>query len=180
MKSYIEFVRRAYAALSELYEIDSGNMYGIFAEGPVKQTYSQNQEYAILRNEYAELFIVIIQNHLELLEISDAEYQVENSNLYPNEVKIVHSCYPKNLRRWLSGTISRKKKCRIEFCVLVWCHAIGWNLLLDDQNEKQYKCRQDLERICADYLPKGDVKEKEISFEMLWKASTEAYFSSFR
>ena len=99
----------------------------------------ENYEYAVLRNEYAELFAMVIQNHLELLEISEDIYQVVHSKLYLYGVKIVHSCYEKNLRRWMSGTISRKK-CKIEFCVFTWCNAIGWNLVLDEQNEKKYKC----------------------------------------
>ena len=92
------------------------------------------------------------------------------------EVKIEHSCYPKNVRRWLSGTISRKKKCRIEFCVLVWCHAIGWNLYSNKQNEKLNQCQQKLKTICMDYLVKEDMLDKELSFEMLWNASKCAYY----
>ena len=98
---------------------------------------------------------------------------VKHSVLYPSEVKIVHSCYPKNIRRWLAGTINRKRKCRIEFCTLVCCYAIGWDLSLEDENLELTKCRQALWEICINYL--SNVDKKEVSFEMLWRISDCAY-----
>lgn len=204
MKKYTEFVNKTYKTITELYEVNNNGMYAIFAEGSSEPLYSPNQEYAILRNEYAKVFVSIIQTHSELLEISDTEYQLKHSptqihlnnfikkishdmdedistplNFIKNfqeEVKISHSCYPKNLRRWLTGTISRKKKCRLEFCVLVWCHAIGWNLSENNfQDEKLNRCQQKLKSICMDYLSQEDISNNDMSFEILWKASTYAY-----
>ncbi len=180
MKKYTEFVKRTYTTIAELNERYHGSIHAVFAEGPNKKSYSQNQEYAILQNEYANVFVTVIQNHLDLLGISDTEYQVKSSKFYLNEVKIEHSCYPKNIRRWLSGTISRKKKCRIEFCVLVWCHAIGWSLLQEEQDEKLNQCQQKLKMICMDYVSENGILSEAMSFELLWKASTFAYYNSFQ
>lgn len=181
MKSYTQFVQKTYATITELYKMDIICMYRIFTEGVNEKFHSQNQEYAILRNEYAKVFVSVIQNHLELFEISDTDYQLRylNSEKYGHESRITHSCYPKNIRRWLRGTVSRKKKCRIEFCVLVWCHAIGWSLSENKYNTDLSRCQQKLKEICMEYLPKDDILSKEISFEMLWNASKVAYKDSF-
>ncbi len=181
MKTYTEFVQRIYQVIVDLYQVEQGMGLRIFAEGSGENLYSGNQEYAILRNKKAEIFITVIQNHLELLGISEEMFHVKHSMLYPSEVKITHSCYPKNMRRWLSGTVSRKKKCRIEFCVLVYCHAIGWDLSLKEENSELVKCRQELWKICMDYLSDVDkqyfmeLNKKEVSFEMLWRAGSFAY-----
>ena len=135
-------------------------------------------ECAVLRNDNAKVFVSVIQNHSKLLGISDMEYQLQQSKIYPVEVKIRHSCYPKNVKRWLSGTVSRKKRCRLEFCVLVWCHAAGWSQMPDEKNMVLKKCREDLQEICMDYLPQKEKIYQEFTFEMLWKASSSAYYHS--
>ena len=188
MKAYTEFIKRTYNEIESLYKVQESQMYGIFAEGLKYRLPNNHQECAILRNEEARVFVAVVQKHLELLEISDTEYQLKHSLIedcfeqlskeVKNDVKITHSCYPKNLRRWKNGTISRKKKCRIEFCVLVWCHATGWSLYPNKENEKLNTCRQNLKKICMDYLPQEDISKKELSFDILWKASMSAYCRS--
>ena len=189
MKKYTEFVKRTYDEIAKLYEGQEENICGVFAEGVQYRLQKNHQECAILLNEEARMFVAVIQKHLELLEISDTEYQLKHSSMRSCfhqlskegkvDVKITHSCYPKNLSRWKNGTISRKKKCRIEFCVLVWCNATGWSLSSDRGNEKLNNCRQNLKNICMDYLPQEEILQKEFSFDMLWKASRAAYCQSF-
>ena len=189
MKKYTEFIKRTYDEIAKLYEGQEENICGVFAEGVQYRLQKNHQECAILLNEEARVFVAVVQKYLELLEISDTEYQLKHSPIQgrfkqfskagKEEVKIAHSCYPKNLRRWATGTVSRKKKCRIEFCVLVWCHANGWSLLPNKENEKLNTCRQNLKKICMDYLPQEDILQKELSFDMLWKASRAAYCQSF-
>lgn len=138
--------------------------------------YSGTQEYAVLRNEYARFFFDAVCNHAEILGIQREDFILKSSLIYPDEVKLVHSCYPKNIRRWLNGTISRKKKCRVEFCILVWCHATGWNSnVITDTKLK--KCQDRMKDICSRYI---EVDEGiPFSVELLWKAASSAYEQSY-
>ena len=102
MKAYTQFVIKMFECLSELYQADEKRMKIIFSEGKDFLTYSHHQEYSVLQNEYARLFVSIIQSHAELFHINNQQYQLEQSGIFSDEVKIIHSCYPKNLRRWLS------------------------------------------------------------------------------
>ncbi len=179
MKLYTDFVNRVYGVISELYGLEGSKMLMVFAEGFNNPISLQSQEYATLRNKYAEVFLEVITQHADLLGISNTEYKLQQSAFYSDEVKIPHSCYPKNVKSWLSGRISRKKKCRIEFCGLIWCHAMGWNIMSDTKEAKIYECKQKLREICSDYLPKEDVENNECTFEMLWKASLYTYKKSY-
>ena len=176
MKAYTQFVIKMFECLSELYQADEKRMKIIFSEGKDFLTYSHHQEYSVLQNEYARLFVSVIQSHAELFHINNQQYQLEQSGIFSDEVKIIHSCYPKNLRRWLSGTVGRRK-CRTEFCVLVWCHAIGWNGASDCPKNRLEKCRERMRMICMEYLP--DWRESaDFSIEMLWAAANAAYQAS--
>ena len=181
MKPYTEFITRIYTCIVGSFESNGKHVAEVFAEGPDERSYSGSQEYAILKNEYAKLFKSEVQKNLDLFELSGNEFQLEQSKIYPTEVKLLHSCYPKNIRRWLSGTISRKKKCRIEFCVLAWCHSIGWNMVSDDHALKKLrKCQREIAEICKDYICVEQASEPEYSISLLWKASTNAYRRSYR
>lgn len=171
-KVYTEFVKRTYGAICELYGLEGSPMLRVFAEGPDNPEYSQSQEYVVLKNKYAVTFFSVIMQNSHFTGIPSTEYKLQKSLLCPDEVKISHSCYPKNMRKWLSGQLSRKKKCRLEFCVLVWCHAVGWSILPDYDEPKLFKCRQKLREICLDYLSEDDINNKDCTFEMLWKASS--------
>lgn len=171
-KVYTEFVKRTYGAICELYGLEGSPMLRVFAEGPDNPEYSQSQEYVVLKNKYAVTFFSVIMQNSHFTGIPSTEYKLQKSLLCPDEVKISHSCYPKNMRKWLSGQLSRKKKCRLEFCVLVWCHAVGWSILPDYDEPKLFKCRQKLREICLDYLAEDDINNKDCTFEMLWKASS--------
>ena len=95
MKAYTQFVIKMFECLSELYQADEKRMKIIFSEGKDFLTYSHHQEYSVLQNEYARLFVSIIQSHAELFHINNQQYQLEQSGIFSDEVKIIHSCYPK-------------------------------------------------------------------------------------
>lgn len=171
-KVYTEFVKRVYGVICELYGLEGSKMLMVFAEGPDNPIYTQSQEYVVLKNKYAVAFMAVVMGNLKMAGISGSEYKLQKSLLCPDEVKISHSCYPRNMRKWLSGQLSRKKKCRFEFCVLIWCHATGWSLLPDYNDAKLCECRKKLRDICSDYLPEEDINDKDCTFGMLWKASS--------
>lgn len=51
----------------------------IFSEGKDFLTYSHHQEYSVLQNEYARLFVSVIQSHAELFHINNQQYQLEQN-----------------------------------------------------------------------------------------------------
>lgn len=175
MKPYTEFVMKVFDCVSESF-VTQENKLRIFAEG-VNSNYSGSQEYAILRNDAARLFHSVLSKNAEVFNADLSDFRLKESSIYPEEVKIVHSCYPKNLRRWLNGTISRKKSCRIEFCVLAWCHVVRWDASFEEERVERYDpTQQKLLCICNEYLGSQD---KQLSVDLLWKASCNTYRRSF-
>lgn len=173
-KPYTTFIIDVFTCITN-YLFDSKNSLKTFAEGH-NSIYSCCQEYAVLRNSDAMLFYSVFCKHQLLFNIDINEHQLSKSSYYPDEVKLIHSCYPKNIRRWLNGTISRKKICRIDFCILVWCHASGWSDTTD--NNTFIQCQKELSNICSKYLEIPT--PPTFSMELLWKASSSAYEQSFR
>lgn len=105
------------------------------------------QEIAFLRGDDAKLFIDIIHDNADIFGICKDEFVLTIPKSKLSMVKYSHSCYPKNVRRWLSGTLSRKKKCRVEFIVLIACWAIGWKR--DMSMDADYvECRRELMHVC--------------------------------
>lgn len=174
--SYACFVSQLYECIKEN-SLSEQFSLSVFAEGPdaLKQEHSGTQEYAILRNEYARTFADVMNNECFQQFTNRRKYVVKKSLLKAGEVTISHSCYPKNLRRWMSGTaLSRKKKCRAELCALVWC----WFFWIEEINPRVDK--QALEKafldICHEYTEEGDLFQPEV----LCKASDCAYRQTLR
>ena len=176
IKPYTSFVIEVFNCIAE--DVGKyGNSLNVFAEGRKKENYSGSQEYAVLRNAEARLFHSVLCDHADVFGLDMAGRPIKVSKIYEDETKITHSCYPKNVRRWLNGTISRKKICRIDFCVLAWCHAAGWNPSFDLERIESYNsCQKKLVEICNGYL---GTQERILSIDLLWKASMEAYLQSF-
>lgn len=176
IKPYTKFVNETYQCVIRALD-PKEKAARIFCEDPDQSLSSGSEEYAILRNDYARFFFDTISNNEDLLGITKEEFELKVSPIYPDEIKLVHSCYPKNLRRWLKGTVSRKKRCRIEFCVLVWCHAVDWKKE-PASDRKCDICRKQITEICRNYI---EIDRSDLfSFEMLWKASSAAYEQSYR
>ena len=127
MSLYSDYVTKIYTCIKEASD-NQKFTFSVFAEGPdaLKREYTGAQEFVILRNNYARLFVDVMNSHF--YDVSGGmTYTLKESLFRPQEVSASHSCYPKNLRRWMrGGTISRKRKCRAEFCALAWCWYSGW------------------------------------------------------
>jgi len=175
MKAYTEYVNQVFTCISNLFPSQE-KKWNIFAEGPV-DILSATPEYAILRNENADMFCSLIKQNADLFGIQPSDYEPVSSPLYPSEKKIVHSCYSKNIRRWMQGTVSRKKTCRVEFCVLTWCHVQNWNRPIEkEQEEKFLAAKKVLLQICNKFL---HTQYTQLSIELLWQTSSAAYNNSF-
>lgn len=119
---YAAFVTRSLEQIFPLMEVPT---LGCFAEGGCAPTPCP-PDYAALRGDKALFFLQLLHRNKTLLGIDPADYSLQHSLLPDAPVRYVHSCYPKNLRRWMTGTVSRKKKCRVEFAVLLTCWTVGW------------------------------------------------------
>lgn len=173
VKPYTAFITDVFNCISQ-YFFDSRNPLIAFAERD-KTIYTGSQDCAVLRNTDALLFYSVFCDNNDLFSIDIDERLLKKSSIYPDELKIMHSCYPKNIRRWLNGTISRKKICRIDFCILVWCHACGWNNFSNENILLQ--CQNDLANICTKYS--DSAAPLSFSIKSLWEASSWAYDHSF-
>lgn len=125
--SYACFVKDVYECIKR-YSADDAFSLSAFAEGPeaLKPGHSGTQEYAVLRNDYARLFFDTVSALEKQYMPESRAHKLEESRLMPGEVRITHSCYPRNLRRWMNDTISRKQRCRAELCALIWCWYASW------------------------------------------------------
>ena len=119
---YAAFVTRS---LEYIFPLMEAPTLSCFAEGGRRQPACLG-DYAVLRDEQALYFLKLLHRNSGLLGIDPADYPLQRSLLRGDCVKYPHSCYPKNLRRWMQGTVSRKKKCRVEFAVLLTCWVVGW------------------------------------------------------
>lgn len=90
MKAYTKFVNQVFTCISDLFP-NRAKELDLFAEGS-EQVYSSMQEYAVLRNENADLFCSLITQYTELFEMPQSDYQPIYSPIYPSERKITHSC----------------------------------------------------------------------------------------
>ena len=127
------------------------------------------QDTAMLLNDSAEFYVQVIHQNQRLFQIDPNEYVITRSIARKDEKQYIHSCYPKNVRRWLQGTLSRKKKCRVQFCTFLYCWAVGWGM----PEEKHRKCQQELNRICRLHFP--DIPEDMVFLPLLWMSLEAVY-----
>lgn len=169
---YADFVKSFYDCIRKYSNCPEFSL-AVFAEGPIalKDGYSGSREYVILRNEYARDFFAVMENYKFLHAPYGNEHVLEKSKIYPDQVKITHSCYPKNLSRWMNGTLSRKQKCRADYCALVWCWYSFWLEEINPDLDKN-ALKEELLNICHKYSEYGEC----FSIDIFWHACTFAYW----
>lgn len=147
----------------------------VFAEGPsaLDVSHTGSQEYALLRNTYAKDFYDVIATNPQLYAPNINFCRLEESRILPGEVKVTHSCYPKNIRRWMKGVLSRKQRCRAEFCALIWCWYKYWMKDICPKVDMD-EFGQSLLSICLKYSTFGDA----FSMDVLWNSCTAAYWKT--
>lgn len=175
MREYAMFVKGIIEAISEA----KGSNLSLtdFAEGPFSGEFCTTlQDAAMLTGENAYLFYLIVHNCVKIFDMELADFPVEYTRLVPIQEKYLHSCYPKNLRRWMEGTLPRKKKCRVELVVLTACWASGWSNPIKETQDC-ILCRSKITNLCAGILHTKvpEASDMESFVRLLWKASQEAY-----
>ncbi len=193
-KDYTRFVKAVFTCITQEKAGDPKRAVRYFAENDISAP-NQEQDSASLWDKDAELFLrfwkreapkhwldpnersmVSWRNYKEYILFKGPE-EIMSSRLDNNKhgKHLKHSCYPKNIRRWLAGTISRKKINRLDFCILAWCHTIEWKHSAFNTAEPYTQCQKKILEICNEY---AGTAEKVLSLDLLWEASTKAYLKS--
>lgn len=167
---YSEYVTEIYNAITEVMPSGSRSLLTFAAGEPSR---NETNESAYLRNEKALFFYNVLVSNAELFQIDTSNIVLHHSLLFRDEVAIKHSCYSKNLRRWMKGQLPRKRRCRAEFAVLAYCWASAFG------TEKQFSdnhllCKKKIREICY-YVLNETYSEDCSLLELIWHASCNAY-----
>lgn len=164
---YTELVKELFDCISVLFPTRKKFLF--FAEGEEGISCSGLQEFSCLRGEKAQFFVDTIEKYAFLLNVDSGDFLIQHSRCFGK--KYYHSCYPKNVRRWTERTVSRKKKCRVEFITLIYCHAMEWGK--EPISQKNVDCQKHLMKICQNTLQnEGNIHEL---FPALWFALEKVY-----
>lgn len=169
--AYSEFLTDIYSAITEIMPTDSTSLL-TFASGEISK--NETNEIAYLRNEKALYFYKNLLSNSELFQIDPSTVILQRSLLFSDEIAIRHSCYAKNLRRWMNGQAPRKRRCRADFAVLSYCWITAFGS--DKQYQLDYQlCKSAVKQICRNIIPDSEFNLHLLN--MIWLASTKAYFS---
>lgn len=176
MKPYNTLVSKLFDAVRPFCTLPNKSPLVVFAEGPDSTGGDSVQDYPVLKDDTAEYFIGIVHDYARtVFEIDAAQFTLKQSHsslLRKGSYKksIAHSCTPRNLRRWMNNTNGRKKRCRVELCVLIYCWAVDWDSE-NNSDEAHRDCQEKILSICSQTL--GDDKERTL-IDSLWKAIQKA------
>ena len=176
MKPYNILISKLFDAVRPFCTLPNKSPLVVFAEGPYSTDGNSVQDYPILKDDMAEYYIGIVNENAEpVFKIDAAQFTLKQSHsslLRKGSYKksIAHSCTPRNLRRWMNTTNGRKKRCRVELCVLIYCWAVGWES--EGNSDKAHReCQETILSICSQVL--GDDEERTL-IDSLWKAIQKA------
>ena len=109
-------------------------------------------DYAVLRDHYASFFMETLGRYAAYAPVSMDRHRLQLRHVQPGGApRYAHSCYARNLRRWMNGTLSRKHVCQTEFDVLCVCWALGWGGKYP--TEAAATCRGAMIRACRAAYP---------------------------
>ena len=169
---YSLFVSRVIDSIYKAIDRPRKNL-SCFGEGRTQSKTSTLQDYSALSGSRAEYFLALLEENSDIFDININDYKSVASSV--TDIKYPHSCYPKNIRRWIKGTLSRKKKCRVEFVAIAVCWSLGWG----EDSEEFSDCRRDIVNVCGDILGEN-VADTELSrralTELMWHTCDKCYF----
>lgn len=170
-EEYTQFINEIFDAIKPVLPAKM-HPYTAFSEGPGRTELLSSQDNAVLRRDPAVFFLKSIRKNSALFNIDRNKYKAKRSITVELErtVSYNHSCYPKNIRRWMNGTIPRRKKSRVEFCALVYCWAVGWSSS-SAIDEAHLSCQTQLRTICKKY---GTPFNQDL-IEVLWTTFDSLY-----
>ena len=180
MKPYNILVKKLFNAVSSFLSLPNHNPLVVFAEGPDVTDGNSTYDYSILKDDRAVFFIKIVCENAELFKTNESLFSIRKScssflRKTSYQLSYAHSCTPRNLRRWMNNTVGRKKRCRIELCVLIYCWAIGWGSE-DAKDEIHRECQKKISVICNQVLQENYTNKPLI--QSIWGALEKAYIDS--
>lgn len=170
--NYSQFVSSIYSVITGLMPPGSKNLLTFAAGGKSVNGLSDS---AFLRNEKALYFYNVLKSGSELFQIDTSEITLHRTLFFHDEVSIDHSCYPKNLRRWMKGQVPRKRRCRADFAVLTFCWITAFGSDMKDRKE-YVSARDQVRQICRQILPEEICGDSAPLLELIWLASGYSYF----
>jgi len=172
--NYSEFVTQIYNAITYVMPSNTRSLLTFASGGDPEH---ETNETAYLRNEKALFFYNVLVSNSELFQIDQSTVFLQQSLLFRDEIAIQHSCYGKNLRRWMNGQIPRKRRCRAEFAALAysWANAFGTN---QQQDEKYLLCRDRIRMLCQSYTNQFDLGSHTL-LGLIWNASCNSYIAQY-
>ena len=134
-------------------------------------------DHALLSNNKAYIFYAVLISHSEMFGIDPTSIRMRHSQIMPEEISVRHSCYSKNLNRWMNGQKSRKTISRAEYVTLLYCWTMNWF----DASPLDYihiNCYDNLKQLCTN-LVRYEKTDNTNLLSLLWAASIECYESSY-
>ena len=141
--NYTSFISELFHCIEPLLPAQRNPLVAFCSAMPIESGWCI-QDSALLMNDCAEFYLRVIRKNKDVFQIKAENYMSTPSLIRKGETRYNHSCYPKNVRRWLQGTLSRKKECRVQFCTFLYCWATGWG----NPGVEHEKCQQ-----ARDYQP---------------------------
>lgn len=183
MNAYSTFINDTFSIISAVLP-SSGNKVLAFSYGEnnihrtneIKLPSSLMSDYASLTNSKAALFYALTISHADMFGVDHSNIKLEKHKLYTDSISIHHSCYSKNLRRWMNGQKSRKALNRLEYIVLVYCWSIDW-YGVGYMDQSHILCRNELVSLCKRILGKTDFSCRLL--DLLWYASCKSYADAY-
>ena len=168
--NYTSFISELFHCIEPLLPAQRNPLVAFCSAMPIESGWCI-QDSALLMNDCAEFYLRVIRKNKDVFQIKGENYMSKPSLIRKGETRYNHSCYPKNVRRWLQGTLSRKKECRVQFCTFLYCWATGWG----NPGVEHEKCQQELRKICKSYFP--EVSEELDLLSLFWTTLETVYMS---
>ena len=171
-KSYSEFVTLVIESLAPAFPADLA-LLPAFTATEIKGVVP-SADSATLRAAKAESFAQVGSHVCTQMGLDESSY-VTYPSLANGIALIDHSCYTRNLRRWISGTLPRKRKSRADFAILAACWSYAWFDQTASLNLYS-KIQDDIENLVYSIVPDCEIEATTESLAIaLWTAGLRAY-----
>lgn len=135
----------------------------------------------LLKGSDGAFFYVLAARNAEVFGFEPSEFELK-CGLASNTPYVEHACYRRNLQRWAgvdgdSPTLPRKKRCRVDLCLMACCWALGFGR--GEYSHLVEPACTKLLSLCAEFV--GEVDSPANDGELLslvWLASSAAYRGS--
>lgn len=171
--TYDVFVRELLDALSPV--LPSGVSPELSFSGTMVDGLRPDPDSAVVGGRRAATFLMTATLASEVTGVSPNEYRVTRS-LITDVPLVAHSAYARNLRRWESGTLPRKRRARSDLVIVATCWVVGWEDGRDAEADAMTMAWERLHAL-AESAP-DDNADRAAVVASLWGLSSRAYRAS--